>query len=168
MPTARKVDGWIGDVVGALLDPIIVMPGGWGDTLPDWLKNKVTVERLIENMQAIREGRDITATEAEAACYLYTASLAAPIGGDWTEIYMYLVGHLMEAKIQSQMPEDMHVESLTEIQWRDLKQLKSWIYDRRVKYRKEKDRGERQTERQEKKDAEARELETRPVQPSFF
>ena len=32
MTTERKVDGWIDDVVGALCDPIIVMPGGWEKT----------------------------------------------------------------------------------------------------------------------------------------
>ena len=27
----RETDGWISDLVGSLTDPIIVMPGGWGD-----------------------------------------------------------------------------------------------------------------------------------------
>ncbi len=39
----RKVDGWVDDIVGAFFDPIIVMPGGWGDDLPDWLKTRVTL-----------------------------------------------------------------------------------------------------------------------------
>jgi hypothetical protein len=30
----------------ALTDPIIVFPGGWDDTLPDWLKNATILERL--------------------------------------------------------------------------------------------------------------------------
>jgi len=46
-----------------------------------------------------------------------------------------------------------------------LDDLKRWIYDRRVKNRKEKQRGER---RQAKEKAEAKELATVPVQPSFF
>ena len=52
----RKVDGWIDDIVGALFDPIIVMPGGWGDDLPKWLRTRVTLERLGENIVALREG----------------------------------------------------------------------------------------------------------------
>jgi len=167
MTTQRKVDGWIDDIVGALFDPIIVMPGGWGDDLPDWLKKRVTVERLIENMQAVREGKEITATDAEAACYLFTASLTAPIDSDWTQIYLYVAGGEMESEAKSEMPEDIKVESLTESQWRDLKQLKDWIYQRRVKHRKEKERGERREARQVK-EGKAEELETRPVQPSFF
>ena len=157
----RKVDGWIDDLVGALRDPIIVMPGGWGDDLPEWLRTRVTLERLGENIVALREGRELTATDAEAACYLFTASLTAPMGSDWTQIYLYVAGGEMKDK----MPEDIKVESLTESQWRDLKHLKDWIYRQRVKHRKEKQRGER---RQAKEEAAAKELATVPVQPSFF
>ena len=157
----RKVDGWIDDIVGALCDPIIVMPGGWGDDLPEWLRTRVTLERLAENIVATRENREVTATDAEAACYLFTASLTAPIGGDWTQIYLYVAGGEMKDK----MPEDLKVEALTESQWRDLKELKNWIYRQRVKHRKEKAQGER---RKTEEEAKTKELETRPVQPSFF
>ena len=161
----RKVDGWIDDIVGALLDPIIVMPGGWGDDLPEWLKTRVTLERLTENIVASREGREITATDAEAACYLFTASLTAPIGSDWTQIYLYVAGGEMKSQAKSELPEDIKVESLTESQWRDLRELKDWIYRQRVKHRKEKAHGEH---RKTEEEAEIKELETRPVQPSFF
>jgi len=165
MTTERKTERWIDDIVGALFDPIIVMPGGWGDDLPEWLRTRVTFERLGENIVALREGRELTATDAEAACYLFTASLTAPMDHDWTEIYLYVAGGEMKGGKKLEMPEDIKVESLTESQWRDLKQLKDWIYGQRLKHRKEKARGER---RQAKEEAEAKELETRPVQPSFF
>ena len=165
MTTERKVDGWIDDIVGALFDPIIVMPGGWGDSLPEWLKNKVALERLVENIVATRESRGITATDAEAACYLFTASLTAPIGSDWTQIYLYVVAGEMKGKEKFEMPEDIRVETLTESQWRKLKHLKGWIYERRVQHRKEKGRQKRY---QAKEEATAEELETRIVQPSFF
>jgi hypothetical protein len=166
MPVSeRKVDGWIDDIVGALFDPIIVMPGGWGDDLPEWLKTRVTLERLAENIVATREGREITATDAEAACYLFTASLTAPIGGDWTQIYLYVAGGEMKSQAKSEVPEDIKVEALTESQWRDLKELKDWIYRQRVKDRKEKTHEER---RETKEEAKTKELETRPAQPSFF
>ena len=161
----RKVDGWIDDIVGALFDPIIVMPGGWGDDLPEWLRTRVTLERLGENIVALREGRELTATDAEAACYLFTASLTAPIGSDWTQIYLYVAGGEMKSEKKLEMPEDIKVESLTESQWRDLKQLKDWIYQQRIKHRKGKEQDER---RQAKEKAKAKELETRAAQPSFF
>ena len=161
----RKIEGWIDDIVGALFDPIIVMPGGWGDDLPEWLRTRVTLERLAENIVATRENREITATNAEAACYLFTASLTAPIGGDWTQIYLYVAGLEINDHTKNEMPKDIKVEALTESQWRDLKELKNWIYRQRVKHRKEKAHGERRKTEEEDK---TRELETRPVQPSFF
>jgi len=34
----KNIDSMIGNLVGTLTDPIIVYPGGWGDDLPEWLK----------------------------------------------------------------------------------------------------------------------------------
>ncbi len=167
MTTKRRVDGWISDLVGATCDPIIVMPGGWGDSLPEWLRTRVKLERLIENSLAIKEGRELTATDAEAACYLFTASLTAPIGGDWTQIYLYVAGGEMKSETKSEMPEDIKVDALTDSQWRDLKHLKDWIYQSRVKHRKEKQRGERHEEHRVEEGKE-KELATKPAQPSFF
>lgn len=81
------VDKGISDIIGALVDPIIVMPGGWGDTLPDWIKGAITLERLIMNIGALA-GEKMTGTDAEACAYLYTASLTAPPSRDWTQIYL--------------------------------------------------------------------------------
>ena len=167
MTTERKVDGWIDDIVGALCDPIIVMPGGWGDDLPEWLKKRVTFERLCENMLALKEGREPTATDAEVTCYLFTASLSGPIGSDWTQIYLYVAGGEMKDEVKAEMPADIKVEALTEYQWRELKQLKNWIYQQRVKHRREKKREERQYERQIEEEK-SEELKTKAVQPSFF
>ena len=44
---AKREDKWIDDLVGAIADPIIVFPGGWMDTLPDWIKPQITLERLL-------------------------------------------------------------------------------------------------------------------------
>jgi hypothetical protein len=63
--TEEKVVKQISEVVGCLTDPIVVYPGGWGDTLPDWLKGAISVERLIENIRTLKEGEP-TATDAEA------------------------------------------------------------------------------------------------------
>ena len=145
MVTKERPERWISDIVGALTDPIIVMPGGWGDDLPEWLKTRVTMERLIENVQAMHENRGLTATDAEAACYLFTASLTAPIGSDWTHVYLYVAG----GEMKDTMPEDIKVESINRNQQDDLDRLKRWIYDTRVTARKEKERGERRERRKE-------------------
>jgi hypothetical protein len=167
MTNERKVDGWIDDVVGSLCDPIIVMPGGWGEDLPDWLRKRVTVERLRENLLALKEGRELTATDAEAACYLFTASLEAPMGDDWTQIYLYVAGGEMKDEAKADMPADIRVEALTEYQWRELKQLKDWIYQQRVKHRKDKKRELPQGTGQAEEEI-PEELKTEAVQSSFF
>jgi len=55
----------------------------------------------------------------------------------------------MKDEAKTEMPVDIKVEALTEYQWRELKGLKNWIYQERVKHRKEKARGERRREKEE-------------------
>jgi len=87
MTSEKQIDKGISNLVGIFTDPIIVFPGGWGDTLPEWLKGAITLERLIENVRALKEGQ-MTGTDAEACAYLYTASLTQPMDHDWTQIYL--------------------------------------------------------------------------------
>jgi len=56
--TPRTVEKGISDMVGVFTDPILVFPGGWGDSLPEWLKNAITVEGLGMNMRALKGGGD--------------------------------------------------------------------------------------------------------------
>ncbi len=159
----KTTDGWIDETVGALFDPIIVMPGGWGNDLPDWVKPRITVERLLENMKALHTGEEMTATDAEACAYLYTASLTAPISSDWAQVYLYVAGKEITRERKTEMPEDIRVEKLTDYQARMLADLKHWIYEARVKVRKERARKPRF------KEVKQQELEVvSPKQPSFF
>ena len=165
MTTEKQLEKGISDIVGVFTDPILVFPGGWGDTLPDWLKGAITMERLIENMRALK-GEEMTGTDAEAYAYLNTVSLTQPIDSDWTEIYLYIAVKVYE-KCRTKdsgvkMPEDVRVESLRKDQLQDLKRLKDWIYRQRVKVRQERARGERQEQREEA--AAERKLE----QPALF
>jgi hypothetical protein len=88
LTTEKQIEKGISDIVGALTDPIIVFPGGWGDTLPEWLKNAITLERLGMNMRALK-GEEMTGTDAEACAYLYTAALTQPMDHDWGQIYLH-------------------------------------------------------------------------------
>ena len=131
----NRIDKQIDSLVGALMDPIIVSPGGWGNTLPDWIKGAIQIERLAQLMK----GEEI-ATDAEACAYLYTASLEAPMDSDWTQIYLYVAGKVVSKNRRTQMPEDIKVDSLNDYQMGQLRGLKDWIYERRVKHRREKRR----------------------------
>lgn len=143
MPGDEK---WIDELVGVFSDPIIVMPGGWGDTLPSWIKEAITLERLVANMEAIRTGV-MMGTDAEACAYLYTAGLTNHMGHDWTQIYLYIASKVYEKHRSPnsgvKVPEDIRVESLDSYQMGELKKLKSWIYESRVKHRKTRAREDR-------------------------
>jgi len=161
-PTVEK---GISEIVGCLSDPIIVFPGGWGDTLPEWLKNAITLERLAMNMKALK-GEEMTGTDAEACAYLNTASLTQPMGHDWAQIYLYIATKVYEKWRTKEsgvtMPDDIRVESLNDDQMRDLNRLKAWLCQKRTTVRLDRERAERR----QKKDEEA--AKRKQEQPALF
>ena len=148
MNKSKTVDKGISNIVGVFTDPIVVFPGGWGDTLSEWLKGAVTLERLEMNMKALK-GEAMTATDTKACAYLYTASLTQPMGHDWTQIYLYVAGRAHSRWNKGDMPEDIKVESLTTDQIRELNRLKEWLYRKRALARQDGERGERRERKQE-------------------
>jgi len=157
----KTVEQGISDIVGCLSDPIIVFPGGWGDTLPDWLKTAITLERMMGGMKVLK-GEEPTGTDAEACAYLNTASLTMPIESDWSQIYLYVAGKTYTRWRKSEMPDDIRVDSLTDQQMADLKRLKDWLYRRRTTARQELERTERRQQKEE--EVAKREVE----QPALF
>jgi hypothetical protein len=158
-----STDKGISEIAGIFTDPIIVFPGGWGDTLPEWLKGAITLERLEMNMKTLK-GDEPTGTDAEACAYLYTASLTQPMDNDWTQIYLYIATKTYEKwrtkESGAEMPEDIRVDSLSDYQMVELCRLRDWIYRQRTKVRLEWDRAER---RQKKEEAEAAKKSEQPA-----
>ncbi|MDP2730497.1 MAG: hypothetical protein Q8O55_08435 [Dehalococcoidales bacterium] len=163
MTTEKQIERGISEIVGALTDPIIVFPGGWGDTLPDWLKTAITLERMTGNVKALK-GEEPTGTDAEACAYLMTVSLTQPMDSDWTQIYLYIAGRSYKRWNKGEMPADIAVDAISDYQIGELNRLKSWLYHQRVKARQEKDRAER---RQEKEEAKAQREEEQPALFTF-
>jgi len=151
----KTVEQDISNIVGRLTDPIIVFPGGWGDTLPDWLKTAITLERMMGDMKVLK-GEEPVGTDAEACAYLMTLSLTQPMDSDWTQIYLYIAGQSYKRWNKGEMPADIAVDSISDYQMGELNRLKSWLYHQRVKARQEKDRAER---RQEKEGAKAQRVD---------
>jgi len=149
----------ISDIVGCLTDPIIVFPGGWGDTLPDWLKTAITLERMVGDMQALK-GEEPTGTDAEVCAYLMTLSLTQPMDSDWIQIYLHIAGQSNKRWNKGELPADIAVDSISDYQLRELNRLKLWLYYQRIKVRQEKDRAKR---RQEKEEVKAQREEEQPA-----
>jgi hypothetical protein len=156
-----SIDKGISDIVGVFTDPIIVFPGGWGDTLPEWLKGAITMERMMENMKSLK-GEEMTGTDAEACAYLMTVSLTEPMDNDWSQIYLYVSGKTCKRWGKSEIPSDIAVDSLDENQMSKLKHLKAWLYRERTKIRLERE----QTERRDKKVQE--EVKRKAERPALF
>jgi len=156
-----KIERGISDIVGVFTDPILVFPGGWGDTIPDWLKTAITMERMIGDMKELK-GEEPIGTDAEACAYLMTVSLTQPMNSDWTQIYLYVASQTYSRWEKGEMPADIIVDSISDYQLRELNRLKAWLYRQRIKVRVEEDRAER---REKKEEAETqREAE----QPALF
>ena len=157
----RTIDKGISEIVGVFNDPIIVFPGGWGDMLPEWLKNAISLERLEMNMRALK-GEEPTGTDAEACAYLYTAGLTQPMDHDWGQIYLYVASKTYSRWRKNEVPEDIRVESLTDEQMRDFNRLKGWLLHKRTQARIDKERAERRERKEE--EAATRKAE----QPALF
>ena len=161
LTTEKQLEKGISDIVGVFTDPIIVFPGGWGEDLPDWLKNAITLERLAMNMKALK-GEEMTGTDAEACAYLFTAALTNPMDHDWGQIYLYIATQTYRRWGKNEMPTDIAVDSLNDEQMRDLNRLKEWLYTKRIAIRLERDRAERR----QKKEEEA--AKRKAEQPALF
>jgi len=157
----KAIEQGISGIVGVFADPIIAFPGGWGDSIPDWLKNAITLERLEMNMRELK-GEEPTGTDAEACAYLYTAALTQPLDHDWGEIYLYIATKVYGRWGKSEMPQDIKVESLRDDQKADLNRLKKWLHQQRTRARLERDRAERRQR------AEAAKAELEVMQPAMF
>jgi hypothetical protein len=134
----KEDEKWIGDIVGVFCDPIIVYPSGWEDTLPEWIKSQITLERLIMNVKAMKEG-GVPVGDTEVLAYIYPRTMEAPMSEQWTRIYMYVFNQAMKMK-KTEVPQDLQSEKLTDYDMRALDELKRWIYEKRLQHRKERDR----------------------------
>ena len=138
---AKPEAKWINDLVGALTDPIIVFPSPWMDDLPDWIKPQITMERLIMNIQVIKEG-GVPVGGTEVMAYMFPRTMEAPMSEQWFRIYMYVFTQAMKFK-KTEVPEDLKSDELSQYDMQQLNDLKRFIYDRRVKARKDKARIEK-------------------------
>jgi hypothetical protein len=122
-----------------LAGPVVFHPGGWDDTLPEWLRMAVPKGRIAQiydegrrpelaegRRPELAEGRRPELAEGiaaargeehapkasleEAAAYLYTASLAAPLARDWSDIYFWVADRVMHT--HGVLPEDQAIWDL--------------------------------------------------------
>ena len=110
------------NLVYALSGTVIVADKEWAETLPDWIRTQIKMERMAQNILALKGKVDSEATDAEVVAYLYTLSLKSPMTREAVNVYEYLVGKY------AKLPEGMGVSELDEDEKRILQQLKSQLY----------------------------------------
>lgn len=133
----KREDGIIEDgvqkLVGAICGTLVVADEGWADTIPDWIKEQVKLERLLSNLKP----ETGMCTDAEATAYLYTLSLTRPMTPEACQIYFYLCGKYFKQR-GATVPSDVPIpDTLTPEQQRSLDKLKQWIYKQRSQREKE-------------------------------
>lgn len=127
-------DRAIEELVGSISDPIICYPSPWMDTLPQSLKDQITLDRLLEQMLANKENREPTGTDSEALAYIYPASLEQPMGHLWSNIYIALATRVVKSQGRK-VPDDIEGRPLDNQEEYELRRLKDWIYERRRQHR---------------------------------
>ena len=143
----NSTDKGISEIAGVFTDPIVVYPGAWMDTIPDWLKQRITLDRMVMNMKVIR-GETQTGTDSEALAYMMPVTFEFPLDRDWQEIYLYLATKVLSTE-RKEVPQDIRQDSLRDDQVAQLRRLKDWIYQKRVAHRLERDRAERRQRKEE-------------------
>ena len=104
----------------------------------------------------------MTATDAEACAYLYTAALTQPMDHEWGQIYLYIATKTYRRWGKSKMPQDIAVDSISDYQLAELNRLKEWLYRKRTQARLEREKAERRQKKEE--EAVRRKVE----QPALF
>lgn len=169
-PSEKQVDSWISDLVGALTDPIIVFPSPWAEDIPENLKQQIPLERLIMNIAVTHNGKGVPVGDVEALVYMFPRTMEAPMTDQQNRLYMYCFNKAMQFMRNEITDPDLKRDTLDSYDMHQLDDLKRFIWEARVKARKERARGERITASGETKtpDHETKELEVKTAQPSFF
>ena len=118
---------------------LVVADSGWAEAIPEWIKEEIRSDRLINGLIELGSGKKIdydkAICDAEVVAYLYTAGLRGPMSTEFTNIYLYLSSKLMK-KRNMDLPEKFEKylsEGLNEYEQSELRDLKQMIFRSRGK-----------------------------------
>lgn len=126
-PMRPKERKYVNLLMWAITGPIIVMPGYTDMPIPDNIRKRISIERLL-----LIAKQEPMASEAETMWYISTATLKAPIGRDWIDIFMYLTRKYM-LSLNKELPDFLQNQIiLKKMQECDLKHLREWLFKRSI------------------------------------
>ena len=109
---------------------LVVGDMSWADMIPDWLLEEIKHERIIYGLAGIANPEAPKVGDAEVAAYLMTASMRAPMPGEYVEVYIYLTARLMKRQgkeLPNFMAEKLE-RGLTQYEEYTLENIKGDIY----------------------------------------
>ena len=124
----------VSDLVHCIAGPLIVFETSWADTIPDWVRQEIKLHRMLQQMRALKVPKDEKrATDIETMAYMMPCTMIAPMGRDWTEIYLWLAHKCM---VDAGRPPE-HIKGAAEIapkelnedQKRQLGDLQRWLWE---------------------------------------
>lgn len=110
---------------------LVIANAEWAKTLPEWLLKEIEAERVIAGFCDLLGKEHEPVGDAEVVAYLMTASLTAPLPYEYTNIYLYCAGRVLERCRRGPVPTDIRVTRLTEAEAYALKRLRGDIFDKR-------------------------------------
>lgn len=119
-------------LVQALTDPIIVWPRDDARCLPDWMPEEITRQRL---QRFLNSREDSLATDVEAVAYMMLGTFRGLPSPQWCKIYLHSCSRLNEHLKEAMLSNGVPVESLTDLDDRELIRLKKWIRKQQKKGR---------------------------------
>ena len=123
----KEVVGKLLELVNVFARPKIVMSGYADMEIPDNIRSRILMDRLI-----LAKTGEKLATEIETLWYISTASLANPLDHSWCNIMMYLTRKWIKAQ-GKEIPDFLREQiELEEIEEMDLHHLRSWLYKKSV------------------------------------
>ena len=133
----RKLDLLFAKLTTAIKPTIVTASLDWGEYLPQWLIERIRIQRFVEHFKELNGEKIKEASDEEAFAYLYTASLVAPLRDEWFRIYMYLGYKVAPERMKEKIVELNPPEELTDYEKYMLQRLKEYIYKVRRKRERE-------------------------------
>jgi hypothetical protein len=117
-------DQWT-ELIWAVTGPIIVPPSAVGNSIPQEMRDRIKIERMIEAMQKTE-----LATETEALWYISCMSLEIPLDHDWYSIMMFLSRkYFLAIHKDQELPDFLEKPvELEEQEKQELKRLREFIF----------------------------------------
>lgn len=142
-PRRKREEQYVFDLTDALTSPVIAFPSPWMNDIPEQILEVITLARMAALMK-----HEEMATIPEAVAYLMPRSFEAPMGGEWTNIYLFVCRqYLLDYRSADSEPLDFAPAELDEYERSLLLKLRRWIWEKRRKALKDRNRVKRSTQK---------------------